>query len=61
MTSPTNNKHPSRFMAAKNHKYTARTPREKKATTNQHKSSRTPSSNRHNEEKVMMKQTIFQP
>jgi hypothetical protein len=48
MTSPTNNEYPSGFMVAKNHKYTTRTPREKKATTNQHRSSRTSPSNKHN-------------
>jgi hypothetical protein len=35
-------------MATNNHKYTTRTPREKKETTNQHKSPRTPLSNKHN-------------
>jgi hypothetical protein len=48
MTSPTNNEYLSGFMVAKNCKYTTRTPSEKKATTNQHTSSRTPPSNKHN-------------
>jgi hypothetical protein len=48
MISPSNDKHPTRFMAVKNHRYTTRSPKEKKIPTNQHRSSRTFLSNKHN-------------
>jgi hypothetical protein len=48
MISPSNDKHPPRFMAVKNRKYITRSPKEEKIATNQHRSSRTFLSNKHN-------------
>jgi len=48
MIPPSNNKHPLRCMAAKNRKYTTRSPKEEKIKTNQRRSSRTILSNIHN-------------
>jgi hypothetical protein len=60
MISPSNDKHPPRFMAFKNRKYITRSPKEKKITTNQGPSYPINITYK-NEEKVTMKQTNYIP
>jgi 23S rRNA G2445 N2-methylase RlmL len=63
MISPSNDKHPPRFMAAKNRKYITRSPKKKKITKI-NIDDQGPSYQIHitlkNEVKVTVKQTIFQ-